>query len=465
MIRGWCPSLFEPMQSGDGLLVRIKPRAGGIPAPLLRAVADAAERFGNATLNLTGRANLQVRGLSPATLARFTGSMLAHGAAEADPAAERRRNLLVSPLVDDDPAIAPCTGAVARAIEAALSRPGAPTRPPRGQPHDVSPDALPGKFGLLVDGGGVLGTLDARADITVRCTHAGCVLRLDGGALDVPVPPEQAADIVMALVHAFLDAAGLPGSTLRLRMREIVARHGEAALFAAASVPMPQRRETPPAPAVDPGAGAAQGGCPIVGAVAYPGTSRGAVAAAPAFGQLDARTLHALADLAERHGDGRLRLSPDRTLLIGGIAAADLATARDACHALGLIIDPADPRLRIVTCPGRPACTSGQVSTRIDAQHLAGLLGPAMPGPPGEIRALVHLSGCAKGCAHPQAAALTLVGTAHGYRIVSHGRASDPSPPPGAAAPEAARLVAALQPRAPAPSGAEATLTQAEACA
>ena len=37
--RGWCPSLFAPMQSGDGLLLRVKPRLGVIPAPEARALA------------------------------------------------------------------------------------------------------------------------------------------------------------------------------------------------------------------------------------------------------------------------------------------------------------------------------------------------------------------------------------------------------------------------------------------
>ena len=36
---------------------------------------------------------------------------------------------------------------------------------------------------------------------------------------------------------------------------------------------------------------------------------------------------------------------------------------------------------------------------------------------------MVHISGCAKGCAHPQPAALTIVGSEHGCGIVEYGTA------------------------------------------
>ena len=67
--RGWCPSLFAPMQSGDGLLLRVKPRLGVIPAPEARALADAARRLGNGMLGLTNRGNLQLRGFTEASAA------------------------------------------------------------------------------------------------------------------------------------------------------------------------------------------------------------------------------------------------------------------------------------------------------------------------------------------------------------------------------------------------------------
>ena len=63
-IKGWCPTLLSPMQSGDGWLARVKPSAGVLTAAAVRLIADAARRHGNGHIDLTSRANLQVRGLS-----------------------------------------------------------------------------------------------------------------------------------------------------------------------------------------------------------------------------------------------------------------------------------------------------------------------------------------------------------------------------------------------------------------
>ncbi|MGB4907800.1 MAG: precorrin-3B synthase, partial [Tabrizicola sp.] len=63
-----------------------------------------------------------------------------------------------------------------------------------------------------------------------------------------------------------------------------------------------------------------------------------------------------------------------------------------------------------------PGCPQALGDTRTLARQLAPLL------PKGQI---LHLSGCAKGCAHPGPADLTLTATAQGYDLIRHGSASD----------------------------------------
>ena len=69
-----------------------------------------------------------------------------------------------------------------------------------------------------------------------------------------------------------------------------------------------------------------------------------------------------------------------------------------------------DPRRSIVACPGKPACASGLIAARALAAEVASHLPPRS--------GTIHISGCAKGCAHPAAAALTVVGTERGCGIV-----------------------------------------------
>lgn len=137
-----------------------------------------------------------------------------------------------------------------------------------------------------------------------------------------------------------------------------------------------------------------------------------------AFGQLPARTLAALA----KHGG--LRLTPWRMLLV--------ESARQLPKVPGVITDPADPLLRVVACTGAPDCPNGLARTRPLARSLAGQLAEGQ---------FLHVSGCARGCAYPQAAALTVTATREGFNLVRGGLASDP---PDASNLDAADLPAKL---------------------
>jgi precorrin-3B synthase len=90
---------------------------------------------------------------------------------------------------------------------------------------------------------------------------------------------------------------------------------------------------------------------------------------------------------------------------------------RQAAARLGFIVEADDPRRRIVACPGSPSCASGLIAARTIAAELAPRLSPALP--------LVHISGCAKACAHPAPAPVTIVGTPQGCAIVRDGAARE----------------------------------------
>ena len=62
MRRGACPTLAEPMQTGDGWLARLS--VAELSAAQLTGLAMAAGRLGNGILEVTGRGSLQIRGLA-----------------------------------------------------------------------------------------------------------------------------------------------------------------------------------------------------------------------------------------------------------------------------------------------------------------------------------------------------------------------------------------------------------------
>jgi precorrin-3B synthase len=138
---------------------------------------------------------------------------------------------------------------------------------------------------------------------------------------------------------------------------------------------------------------------------------------APAFGHAHADALIKLARIAAGYGTRSIRPAPGRAILLIGVALHDAAALTSAARQIGFIVRADDPRRRIAACSGKPACASGLIATRSLASEIAQRLAPSEGG------IAVHVSGCAKGCAHPGTAALTLIGTEQGCGLVRNGTA------------------------------------------
>jgi precorrin-3B synthase len=104
---------------------------------------------------------------------------------------------------------------------------------------------------------------------------------------------------------------------------------------------------------------------------------------------------------------------------LGGVSSSAEARLAVEASAAGLVVDPHDRRLRLDACIGRAGCGRASEDVRADALRLA-WAAPATG---------LHVSGCAKGCAHPSAAGVTLVskGSAGRYDLILDG---PPSAPP-----------------------------------
>ena len=69
------------MQTGDGLLVRLNPVAGGLSPKALIGLCKAALRHGNGIVEVTARGSLQIRGLTPESAALLAAEVDALGIA------------------------------------------------------------------------------------------------------------------------------------------------------------------------------------------------------------------------------------------------------------------------------------------------------------------------------------------------------------------------------------------------
>ncbi len=368
--RGACPGLSAPMQTGDGLLARLVP-AGPIPLEGFVGLCEAARVHGNGIMEISARGSLQVRGLNAISAPLFAVAVEALGIALCETVP-----ILSDPLPDDPTALIE-SQAIAASLRHAITEAAL---------------ALAPKVSVVVDGGGRIGLDAVPADIRLRATPTSegprVHVALAGDASSATevgvIAPQDAVDAVLALLST-IAATGLEARAADL---------------------LPTRDTAAPRTWLEPRA-ASIGLHPLKGG-AY------AIGVGLAFGHAEAGTLKALAEMATTLGARWARPAPDRTLLLGPFGETQAMVLSGEAERLGFVTDANDPRRRIVACPGAPACASGLIAARSLAAEIARevpLVGDGLA---------LHVSGCAKGCAHPAAAPLTIVGTAQGCGIIAN---------------------------------------------
>lgn len=356
VVQGWCPGALRPMASGDGLVVRVRPRMGRLTAAQALGLTQTSSTHGNGLIDLSARANIQLRGVRPETHLALLDDLAALGLLDASEAVERHRNIILSPF---------WKGAAWEALHDAVAEVLA----------DPEFSNLPGKFGVALDIAAPMVLQTTSTDVRFEHHSQGILVRPDGfqtGRLARSVT--EAAQALRDLLRWF---------------QPLGIHQGRGRMVALAGQALPAGFDTPMTPA---------------SFAPHPGPHALGFLAGFEFGQLTADTLSALAI-------SPIRITPWRMILLEGQGAPTQP---------GLILDAQDPRLNVTACTGAPGCPQGLQPTR----DLARCLAPQVPR-----GSHLHVSGCAKGCAHPAPCALTLTATEQGFTLTHNGRAGDPGQP------------------------------------
>ena len=308
IVRGWCPGAHRPMMSGDGLVVRIRPHQGRLTAAQALGLCNQSDRYGNGTIGLTNRANLQIRGVAERDHIALLDGLAKLDLLDTKPEIEQRRNILVPPLWSPGN----ITDRLYHMLVSRLSE---------------FPD-LPGKFGFALDTGDKPVLSGDPADIRIEYNAVGILqVRADGASEGTETDEDTMVDTTLDLVHWFMDMRYRDEQ----RMRDVVRRvHGSIL------------RSEPPMSPLQPGPHDLG---PVYGA---------------RFGQMVAGDL---AQLLLHSEACAMRVTPWHLFLMEG----GQPVAPDA-----FISGPDDPRLRVDACNGAPACPQSTVATRALAQRLAG---------------------------------------------------------------------------------------------
>jgi precorrin-3B synthase len=414
--RSACPGLFRLAPAVDGHICRVRLPSGRLGAAQAAAVANAAEGFGNGIIDATNRGNLQIRGVRPDRADRLIDGLIAAGLGPLAEGGDDVRNVMLSPTAGIDPEQRLDISNLADRLLATLQT-------------DTRYRPLSPKFSVLIDGGEQVAPVEHPHDIWLAVMAdrgadrfafglAGCPpLAGSPAGAPVAVAAEHAHDLVAAIVDLFLDfAVARPEMT---RLRHLLSETGADQFIdrLAARVPFPIRRLPPAA------AWRRRAPLPFGHIGTHPQRQDGLffVGAVPPLGRLDVAMLRSLGRIAAEQGDGTIRLTPWRSVLLPNIPAARAARTEHHLEAIGLVCRAEDPRATMIACSGSDGCASGRAATQRDGLDLAlRLRGRRGAG-------AVHLSGCAKSCAAAMPAAATLVAAAPGRYDLFMRHADGPS--------------------------------------
>src|SRR5438874_2352127 len=310
--------LFYVAPNQDSFMLRLRLPGGILSAHQAKGLADIAERFGGGNLDITTRANLQIREIGAAHPLDVLTAVDELGLTSRGSGADNIRNLTGSPTAGIDPQELIDTRPLTRALY-----------------HHILNHrelyGLPRKFNIAVDGGGRVGVLEDTNDIGFAAVRVGpgkpvpegvYFRMLLGGitghgdfATDsgVLLEPGEVIPAAAAIVRVFIDH-GDRTDRKRARLKYLIERWGREKLMAEAAHHLEAPWRFAPAERCDPRGPIDKRGHIGVHKQAQPGLSYiGIVARAS---RLSAAQLRGIAEIAERHGSGTLRLTIWQNLIL-----------------------------------------------------------------------------------------------------------------------------------------------------
>ena len=421
--------LFYVAPNQDAFMLRLRLPGGIFSTHQARGLADIAERFGAGAVDITTRANLQIRGIAATYPIEALQAVQELGLTSRGAGADNIRNLTGSPLAGIDPDELIDTRPLTRALY-----------------HHILNHrelyGLPRKFNIAFDGGGRIGVLDDTNDIgfaAVRVGAGGAApegvwfrmllggLTGHGGFAEdsgVLLAPGETVAAAAAIVRVFIDQ-GDRTDRKRARLYYLLERWGMPKLMAEAERHMPAPWSFVPAEHCAPRGPIDRQAHVGVHPQKQPGLSYIGILA-PAS-RLASKQLRGLAEIAERRGSGTLRLTVWQNLIVSDVPDARVAETCAEIEALGLAADGSAIRKGLVACTGNAGCKFALADTKHHALALADHLDRrlALDGPLN-----IHLTGCPNSCAQHYVGDIGLLATkvdlggdaeAEGYHLVVGG--------------------------------------------
>ncbi|GAA1375718.1 nitrite/sulfite reductase [Catellatospora chokoriensis] len=400
-IDGGRTAVLEPHELDDEyFMLRIRIDGGQLDLAQLRAIANVSAKYGRDTADITDRQNIQLHWVRVEDVPAIWREIEAVGLSTTEACGDTPRVVLGSPVAGiSEHEVLDATPAIDEIVEKYIGDPALSNLPRKFKsvvswladvPYEANdiaflgvehPEHGPG-FDLWVGGG-----LSTNPMLAQR--------------LGAWVPLAEVAEVYAAVARLFRDY-GYRRLRNRARIKFLVADWGVAKFrqiledeFLGRKLVDGPAPELPEHPIDHIGVHRQRDGKFYVGAAAVAGRVSGTV-------------LAQVADIAQAHGSGRVRLTPYQKLLVLDVAEDRVESLITALDGIGLQARPSSWRRDTMACTGIEYCKLAIVETKATAartiEHLERTIGRI----DGSIS--INVNGCPNACARTQVADIGLKG-------------------------------------------------------
>jgi sulfite reductase (ferredoxin) len=404
-IDGGRTAILEPEELDDEFfMLRVRVPGGALTTAQLRVIAGIAAEYGRDVADVTDRQNIQLHWVRIEDVPAIWERLDAVGLSTQEACGDTPRNILGCPLagVDADEVIdaTPAIAAVERLI--------------REGPQEFS--NLPRKYKTSISGCAVQCSAHEINDISfVGIRHddgrVGYDVWVGGGLSTTPmfaqrlgafVTEDEVPEVWRAVTHLFRDY-GYRKSRNRARLKFLVADWG-AERFREVLETEFLGRSLEDGPALQPTTGVRD----HVG-VRRQSDGRSAVGFALRSGRTSGSQLAEIADLAEVHGSGQVRLTAEQKVVIPSVDTDRVDPLVAELESRDLRVRPSPFRRGTMACTGLEFCKLAIVETKARATDLIGNLDQRLPD--FDTPLTINLNGCPNSCTRFQLADIGLKGS------------------------------------------------------
>ena len=402
--------LYTQRPETDGyFMLRIRVPGGLLTSEQTDVIGRISERYGRDVADVTDRQNIQLHWIRIEDMPAIWSEIEAVGLSTTEACGDTPRNILGCPLAGIDASEVVDPSDALQAANAALV----------GDPRFSN---LPRKFKISITGCAHQCAQHEINDIGLVGANGngrgpGFDVWVGGGLSTNPMfaqrlgafaAPDQVVDVVLGITTVFRDW-GYRRARNHARMKFLVRDWGPERFrevlqkelgYGLADLPEPAQTDQVHREHV--GVGQQKDGKRYVGFT-------------PKAGRISGHQLRAVARLARRYGEGRLRTTTQQKMLILDVPVDQVAAVTAELELLELPVQPSAWRKGTMACTGIEFCKLAIVETKGRAQELYRYLEDRLPGYSDDIR--INVNGCPNSCARYQTADIGLMGCLVSERI------------------------------------------------